>query len=210
MSLLATLAATARNIAVHPMRWLRRAMRWALGLVLLAWVVMVVAWLALHWLILPHIDEWRPDIERRVSAGLGAHLTIGSIHVESGGWMPTLELGDVRLLDAQGRAALLLPRVVATLSAESLLAFEPRFAQLVLIGPDLDVRRDAQGRVFVAGIGVDAGAKSGSTDAMADWLFAQHELAIQQGRVRWTDERRDAPALELNQVSFVLRNGLRS
>ena len=56
------------------------------------------------------------------------------------------------LLDAGGRVALRLPRVVAALSPRSLLALDLRFEQLLIDGAELEVRRDAQGRIFVAGL----------------------------------------------------------
>ena len=45
--------------------------------------------------------------------------------------MPRMELGDVRVLDANGRPALTLPRVAAVLTAQSLVVLQPRFSQLL-------------------------------------------------------------------------------
>ena len=43
-------------------RTVRIAVRVAGSLVLLAWGLFVVAWLVLHWAILPRIDHWRDDL----------------------------------------------------------------------------------------------------------------------------------------------------
>ena len=170
--------------------------------------MLIVAWLILHWAILPHIEQWRPQLERRASAALGVTVHIGGIEVRSSGWVPAFELQQVVLADAAGREALRLPRVAAAVSARSLLALEPRFEQLLIEGPELEVRRDAQGRLHVAGIAL--GGDRGSDDTgNADWLFAQHEFVIRGGKVRWIDERRDAPPLELADVMLVMRNGFR-
>ncbi|CAM3772595.1 YhdP family protein [Roseateles saccharophilus] len=196
-----------------PLRLCWQALRWALLLLALLWALGVVAWSVLHWAILPHADEWRPWLEREASKTLGVELRIGRIRVESGGWMPRMELGEVRVLDAAGRPALQLPRVAAVLSAQSLLALEPRFSQLLIDAPELIIRRDAQGRIFIGGMGLDAAsqADTGTTEAGLDWLFSQPELAIVHGRVRWVDEKRaDARPLELSELNFVMRNGLRS
>lgn len=192
---------------------MRRAAGWAVGLVLLAWGILLIAWGVLHWAILPHINDWRPAIEQQASAALGVKLRIGAIEVRSGGWIPALALRDVRLLDPAGREALRLPQVSAALSARSLLALELRFEQLLVEAPELEIRRDAQGRIYIAGLSVDQAEHaeaSGAADAWIDWLFAQHEFAILNGRVRWIDERRAAPPLELSGVDLLLRNGLRS
>ena len=173
---------------------------------------MLLAWGVLHWAILPHIDDWRPRLEQEASKSLGIQLRIGSIHVSSGGWVPALELREVRILDPQGREALRLPRVAAALSSRSLLAFHLRFEQLLIDSPQMEVRRDAQGHVFVAGLAVDDAQKTeatGSIDEWTDWFFAQHEFAILNGRIRWVDDQRHAPPLELSALNLVLRNGLR-
>ncbi len=173
---------------------------------------MLLAWLLLHWAILPHIDEWRPALEREASKGLGVQVRIGHIAVSSGGWIPALALQEVRLLDPQGREALRLPKVMAALSARSLLALELRFSQLLIDGPELEIRRNAQGKIFIAGLSVDVADKaetSGLAEEWADWFFAQHEFVILHGRVRWIDERRAAPPLELADVNLRLKNSLR-
>ena len=115
----------------------RRCEPWAacsLGLFGASWLALFVGWLSLHWLILPHIEEWRRPIEARASRLLGAVVKIGAIEVRSSGWVPALELRDVQVLDAEQRVALSLPRVAASLSPRSLLALEPRFEQLLIDG----------------------------------------------------------------------------
>ena len=194
--------------AQRPVSLRDRALRWVLWPMLLVGSLLVIAWLVLHWAILPHIEQWRPQIEARASASLGVPVTIGHIEVRSSGWIPAIELRDVVLLDAQKRPALSLPRVSTALSPRSLLALEPRFEQLLIEGAHLEVRRDAEGRIFVAGWDL-SGPGSSDTEA-ADWLVEQHEIVIRGGSLRWTDERRQAPALHLTDVQLVMRNGLRS
>lgn len=190
---------------------MRRATHWVLGIATAAWLVLLVGWLSLHWLILPHIESWRRPIEARASQLLGAPVRLGTIIVTSGGWVPHIEMRDVQVLDPQRRTALVLPRVVAALSARSLLAFDLRLSQLYIESPRLEIRRDAAGRIRVAGLDFGAGDSAAADGgSVADWCFAQDELVIRAGTVRWIDEARAAPPLELVGVDFVLRNGLRS
>ncbi|MFN3860002.1 MAG: YhdP family protein [Roseateles sp.] len=195
-----------------PLRLCWLSLRWALLALALLWALGVAAWSVLHWGILPHANDWRPWLEKEAAKALGVELRIGSIAVESGGWMPRMELGDVQVLDPSGRPALRLPHVVAVLSAQSLVVLQPRFSQLLVDRPELVIRRDAQGRIYIAGMDLDAASATaaGATDAALDWLFSQPELAILGGRVRWVDEQRaDARPLELADLNFVMRNGLR-
>lgn len=195
--------------AVAKRRWWARCALW-LGLASAGvFSLLIAAWLALHWAILPHIDDWRPELEKQATQALGVPVKIGAISAKSSGWIPTLDLRDVRVVDAAGHEALHLPRVSAALSPRSLLAFELRFSQLLLDSPELLLRRDAKGRVFVAGLSVDGPSDTQASDAAADWFFEQHEFVILHGRIRWVDEMRAAPPLELFDLNLVLRNGLR-
>jgi len=195
----------------------RIAWRVAFTLLFGAWSLLLLAWLTLQWGIVPRVGQWKPEIEQRASAALGVPVTIGAIRVRSGGWMPLIELDDVVLAPRpsdpdRGQVAaeaLRLPRVSAALSARSILGLEVRFEQLHVEGAALEVRRDREGRLFVAGIEVRAGTpEDDDQGAGTDWLLAQREVAVRHGRVRWIDEQRGAAPLELADVDLVLRNGL--
>ncbi len=187
-------------------RHVRSALRFALGLLLVLAGLCLTLWLTVYWAILPRIEQWRPALEAQAGRALGVPVRIGAIRVESSGWVPAVELRDVSLLDAQQRPALQLPRVVATLSPRSLPAFELRFDQLLIEGPQLEIRRDANGRVLVAGLDIGTGEQGDG--ALQDWLFRQHEVIVRDGSLYWTDEQRDAPTLALTNVQLALRNGL--
>ena len=115
------------------------------------------------------------------------------------------------LRDASGAEALRLPRVTAALSAQSLLVLSPRLAQLYIEDAHLLVRRDTAGHLHVGGLDLAARATVSSANEAAtlDWVFSQEEIVLRRGTLRWIDEQRNAPALELSDVDVVLRNGLR-
>ncbi len=176
--------------------------KWALRLVAGGWLVLVLLWVALHFVIVPRIDALRPWLEDQATRTVGAVVRIGSINAQSNGLIPSVELRGVQLLDAQGQVALELSSVIAAVSPRSLLA--GGLEQLYIDSPVLDVRRSADGVVWVAGFALpqtDSGDSAG-----ADWLFSQPEIAIRHGTLRWTDALRDAPPLALSQVDLVLRN----
>ena len=180
--------------------------RAAFWLAVSAGLALLIVWGALHFLIVPRIAEFRPTLEHQASRMLGVTVRIGDIVAQSNGLIPSLELTDVRLLDTQGRAVLKLPSVVAALSARSVLGLG--LEQLTLDHPELDVRRAADGRIWVAGFPLSNA--DGADSAGADWIFSQPELVIRQGRVTWTDEMRKVPTLALSEVNWVLRNDNRS
>ncbi|MGV8805142.1 MAG: YhdP family protein [Polaromonas sp.] len=193
-------------MAPRRLRWIAVALRWLLGLLALAWLLLALSLGVLHGWIVPRIDALRPRLEQSASQALGVPVRIGQITAQSSGLTPTFELRDVRLLDAQGREALRLPYVLGAMSLSSLWVLG--FEQLVIDSPELNIRRSADGQVFVGGLEVSKDRATGHS-AVADWLFSQTEFVVRGGTVRWTDEMRQAPPLALNQVDAVLRNGRR-
>ena len=188
------------------LRWTAAVLRLLLWLVAGAWLLFVLGWWLLHGWIVPRIGEFRPRLEVEASRVLGVAVRIGGITARSEGMIPSFELHDVSLLDKDGREAVRLPRLLGTLSLTSL--WQLGFEQLVIDRPELDIRRGADGKIFVGGLEVSKDADSGHS-AVADWLFSQTEVVVRGGTLRWTDGMRQAQPLQLGQVDGVLRNGRR-
>ena len=178
-------------------------MRWTVRGVCALLLLLVLAWAALHWIIVPRIDDFRPRLERLASRAISAPVHIGAIETESNGLVPAVSLRDVRVHDPTGRAGLTVPRVLVAFSVLSL--SRGGLEQLVVDQPELELRRTADGRLLVGGIDLSGDAQ-GDT-AAADWFFSQSEFLVRGGRVRWVDERRQAPPVQLSDVQFVVRNG---
>ncbi|MGH6627700.1 MAG: YhdP family protein [Burkholderiaceae bacterium] len=197
-----------KDLAPSPSRLWKAAAaatRWALGLLLAAWLLFLLAWGVLHGWIVPRIDDLRPRVEIEASRALGVPVRIGAITARSAGLMPSFELREVSLHDREGREALRLPRVLAALSPRSLMSLG--FEQLYLDQPELDIRRSADGRIHVAGL--DLSRSDSQNGRAADWFFSQTEFVIRNGTLRWSDEQRAAAPLALSQVDFVMRNRAR-
>ncbi len=181
------------------------AVRWLWRLLLAVFLLLSLAWGVLQFWIVPRIADLRPRLETLASQALGVPVRVASIEARPGLLVPSFELQGVQLLDAGGREVLRLPRVMAALSAGSLLRLD--FEQLYVEQPVLEVRRTAEGRILVAGL--DFFKEESGDAAAADWFFSLSEFVIRGATVRWLDERRDAGALALTGVDVVLRNGPR-
>ena len=188
-----------------PSVW-RRALPWALGLVVLAWVAVLIAWSALHVLIVPRIADYRDVLQQQATRALGVRVEVGGIRAQGGWWVPWFELQNIQLFDREGRAALHLPRVLAAVSPLSVL--QGQFEQLAIEQPELEIRRDASGHVWVAGLDTQA---EGDGSA-ANWFFSQPEFLVREGVVHWRDESRSAamqstaPVLTLQRVNVSIKN----
>ncbi len=186
-----------------PLKVLTFTTRALLWLMLLAWLVFGAAWAALHFLIVPRIGELRPLLETQASQALGLPVRIGGIVAHGDNrLLPSFEFQEVLLFDREGEPALYLPRVQATVSPRSL--WNLGFEQLAIDRPELEVRRSAEGRFYVAGIEINP--QDSGDNRMANWVFSQTEWLITGGRVHWHDALRGAPPVELKQLDLRLHN----
>ncbi|MDR0379057.1 MAG: TIGR02099 family protein [Candidatus Accumulibacter sp.] len=169
----------------------------------IAYFLCILLILSLRYAILPHIENYRPAIERMLADGIGRQVSIGRIEAGWTGIHPDLTLYDVRLNDAEGRSALTLSRVEMVFSWWSVLGMRLRL--LRIDQPTLHLRRDAEGRFFVAGLPLDwKNGDGGGGDA--SWLLESRRLRIDNATLIWEDETRDAPALVLNDAHVAFDN----
>ena len=151
--------------------------------------------LGLRYWVLPNIDDFRDDIARAVSNASRQHISIGKISGNWDGLRPRLVLENVMVYDqagpARARADARRQHAVVAIARDHAGAAFMRSTSTI---PMLDVRRDAQGGVWVAGIEVDASASS-EGGGFAEWLLDQPDIEIHDAALRWTDELRGAPPL---------------
>ena len=175
---------------------LQRAATWIFRGLVLAYFVAALGILGVRYILLPQANAYRSEIALAIGEALGLPVDIGAIDTSWNGLRPRLKLARLVVRDQAGRDALMLSRVDATLSWTSLARLEPHFSLLEFFGPRLEIRREADGRIIVAGLPVDTDASGGS--GFAEWLLAQDEIAIHDAELSWTDELRGAAALELD------------
>jgi len=169
--------------------------------------VFCALFLTARYVVWPHIENYKGEIEQIASKAIGNPVSIAGIRAGWDGLNPSLMLDGVVVRDKGGRQALTLPEVSATLSWWSIPTASLRFQQLEISRPNLDIHRDAVGKVYIAGLLFDSGKDNDGKGKGADWVLSQKEIVIRDGRLRWTDEMRKAPELALEDVRMVLQNG---
>lgn len=160
--------------------------------------------LALQHFVLPAVGDYRSDIERNLTQALGQPVAIRAIDARWRKLWPSLRIHGLEIRDAEGRPALGFDEVNADIAWSSLWHMAPHFARLEIKAPRLDLRRDAGGRFFVAGLEIDPEQTS---SGFSDWLMSQDRIVIRDAVVNWHDELRQAPPLALSAVNLDLRNG---
>ena len=185
----------------HPLA--RRVWRCLVGAFWLFYFAFIVLVLALRYLLLPNVETYRSEIERQLSQAVGLSVSIGRIDASWDGINPDLVLSDVIVADSSGEPALVLTRVHSVLSWSSIPRLSLRLRLLQLDAPTLHLRRDGDGRFYVAGIAVD---QAGGDNGIGDWVLAQKQIAVQGATVVWEDAKRAVPPLILEEVNFSLEN----
>ncbi|MBY0268859.1 MAG: TIGR02099 family protein [Burkholderiales bacterium] len=190
--------------------WFQSCSLW--GYRLLTWGILIcgflfaAAILVLRYWILPDIAAYRDDIAQTLSRAVQQRVSIGGISANWDGLRPQLALSQVVVHDAEGRPALELPRVDATLSWRSAARLQVNFHALDIYRPVLTVRRDTRGGITVAGIALNLDEQG--TGGFSRWLLSQRDIEIHEARLLWSDEMRAAPTLELKQLHLrIINNG---
>lgn len=141
---------------------------------------------ALHWWIVPRINDFRPQVESRLSRALGVPVRIDQLQADGdNGLVPAIAVQGLHVLQADGSPGLTLNQVKVALSVPSLLRL--RAEQIVIDAPQLTVQRAADGSVRIAGVLVQTSQDQDSGGA-GDWLFRQREVLLQGGSIIWDDQ----------------------
>ncbi len=180
----------------------RNAIAWLLRVLVLAWLVAAGTVLVVRHVVMPAVGGFREPIAALLAQQLDLPVAIDHIEGAWAGWRPRVRIEGLRIADREGREALTLGEVDAVVAWSSLLKGAPHFDRLDIRAPELVLRRDPAGKIFVAGIPLpaDEGGEAGGLD----WLLAQRQITIHGARLVWQDELRAAPALELEDLAFRL------
>lgn len=179
--------------------WTYRAALTALWLMIIALSLSI---LALRYLVLPNIENYKDDIAQSISQTAGRKVTIGNIEASWSGMNPHLSLRQVAIYDTRDRMALTLHEIETSLSWLSILSLEPKLASLLIQGPALSIRREADGTLVIAGIRL--GDESEPT--LTNWVLRQSRIDIVDATILWQDDMRKAPALTLNDLQLTIEN----
>lgn len=184
----------------HSLNWLTRItiVTTAVTAVLSAIIILTLR----YWL-LPDIEQFHGRITASMSAAMGNPVNIDKIRGDWDGLQPRLTLTDVRILDKQGQPALVLPRIDASVSWLSLLAAELRLSSLEIERPELLIRRDSQGKIYIGSVAI---ASEGTDNDLANWMLHQSRMVVRNAIIVWQDEQRGAPPLVLDQVNLRIEN----
>lgn len=160
--------------------------------------------LGLRYVVLPHVNEYKTEIEKLASESIGKNVRFSKITASWYGLQPKVDLENVTLSDDRGKEYVRLKNVSAVVSWWSVPLMDLRLASLVVDKPDINISRDRDGRFYVAGILVDPEKQTES--GVADWILKQHEIIVRDGAIHWKDDFRHTAELNLDQFNFAMKN----
>lgn len=179
----------------------RTLLRLALALAALA----LVAGLMIRFVLWPQASAARQWLEDRGSLALSAKLTIDSLDTYWNGWHPAFRAHGLKVVDAQQHTLLSAGSLDGQLSWRSLFSMNLQFQTLSATQTDVLVRRTPAGKLLVAGMAVDSAGGNTDDNRFLDWLMAQGNIDLSDGKLRWLDEKGHLPQLDVAQIHFSAR-----
>ena len=188
-------------------RWGRRLWRWSAALFALLTVLLAML-VGLVRLASPLVPAYRAEVEAWASAAIRHPVQIRSMGAELGWHGPEITLEGVRILSRdRSRVVVSAQEVQLGLSVWNLLQGKlPRPNRIVLVAPQAEVHRDAEGVFSIAGL--EGTAPNGPTDwrATLSDIFSQSAvLVVKDGRLGYVEEGAPLPML-FQGVNFQLDN----
>ncbi len=192
----------------HTRKWV-----WFVSLAVLIFLS-VAGGIAQYWL--PRLVADKARVEQYLGDISKQKIAIGKLHTLWDGIYPGIRATDIVIQNPDlPQSSISFKEVRLSLSYLSILKGKPTLHRLILVEPELEVARDRDGKVNVSGIRTRdrslAQNQPGSTGATAvNWLFAQGEVVLQNGKVHWFDSYGKAgkagEQFKLDKVNLTLKN----
>ena len=163
-------------------------------------------------LLLPYASDYKADVTSTLSEYLGQPVNVGSLDAEWHGFGPALVLKKIDILDSKSKQSVLQfkkARIGIGLIS-SLFQQKPIFSGITLVGVDLVLTREKNGRFVVAGIETQNinqdGGDTSDLDALTAWVFSQGELGLEQSNITWRDKVGAGRTLHFSAINARLKN----
>jgi uncharacterized protein (TIGR02099 family) len=174
-----------------------------LALILLTILVGIVTLAAR--LLLPMVDQYRPDAEKMASEMLGRQVEISKLSARWRGFGPELVLEDVRLINPEtGQPSFQLEAIHVGISLfDTLRSEEIKPREITFYGASLLIKRRSDGSVVISGL--EGVAASGDGDS-GELFFLPYRIALKKSELFWENQAIGAAPLRFVDVEIVLRN----
>ena len=193
-------------------RWSRRLL--ILGLMIFS--LGVIGHLLIRFVVWPQIEISKPVVEKLLSERIGVSVTIDHLNVYWEGIRPVFDMTGLEFTPRPNQPIALIPdrpvlkvrEIRGELSWSSLYYLKPHFNKLEASDVMIQVTRDKQERLFVAGILAGTGADDLDTQ---NWLLSQNDLELSNVTLLWKDfSKSKADVADLRLETLTLQSGIRA
>lgn len=147
-------------------------------------------------LLLPHAEGLRESLIARLSESLGVQVEVGALTIHLHGLRPELRFSEAKLLTPGSSPAeqatrpgrLLLAAEALSIELDvlaSLAARGPRIDAIGLVGAEIQVQRDTDGRIRILGLD----AMQGNDPHALAFFLSEGRFRLIDSRLRWRDHR---------------------
>ena len=184
---------------------LRTTLRYLLSTLVVILIAAAVLF-SLARILFPVVGGYRSDIEAFVSRILEQQVRIGDLDARWHGVYPALRLNDVQLLDDKSNPVLAFKEVRIDIDWLALLS-EGRVqaSTITVVGSDVRIERDEQGRVGLAGV-ADNPDTTANWESIYNWLLSRKRLALRDATIRWHDRMTQRAPMTFSSIQVDLRN----
>lgn len=192
---------------------------WSRRLFILSAVILsllVLGHLLIRFIIWPQLETSKPAVERLLSERIGVQVKMDHLHVYWEGIRPVFDITGLEFIPNPNQSeailkqspALKIREIRGELSWVSFYHLKPYFKKLHASDAVIQVTRDQQQRLYVAGILAGTGADDLDTQ---NWLLSQNDLQVDNVSILWKDFAKPKNAVaDLRIETLALRNGIRS
>jgi len=183
-----------------------RRLRRALWFATAGLVILVAVLLSLTRLLLPGLQGYRTQVEIQASAALGQPVRISTLSSRLRGLslVVVLEGLELRSTSDEFTVAQFREVEIGFDPLSSLRRLQPVMSSLAVVGADLTILRQADGRLKVQGL-AGQGDDAGAAEGIGRWLLAQEHLALRDSRLHWRDLK-TGRSLDFARVAIELQN----
>ncbi len=168
--------------------------------------------LGVRYLVLPHVDRWRPEIEAQLSSLLHSTVQIDDISASWSGLHPALSLTQFRVLDQHGQELLKIPSLYGVVSWTSLLSGTPTFVHLQIDGLSIAAVKRLDGTLALVGLDMPPLHEDQVNHPLnipaVNWMLNQRHIELRKAGFVLTDESRPGASLALSDITVMIHNSL--
>src|SRR5690348_1227247 len=178
-------------------KWQRRLWKWSAGL-FAALVILLAAVIGLFRVLTPLVPSYRLQIEQWASTALQHPVQIHSMGADWSWDGPEATLQDARILSQDRKQVIVAAQEVRlSLDWRALIHGQlPKPSRVVLVGPHLELQREADGSYLIRGLGPTSQETPTDWRATLDELLSQTaEIVVKDGQLLVYDPGRPGAAV---------------